>query len=292
MLDTNNNQKVLANLLDQAYLEVIPTSTIVDRLIHIPRHSYVAITCSPVHGLEPTLKIVEELRALPEERRLKLIPHVAARMVRDRGHLREILARLEESKVESVFVPGGDAPEPAGNYTSALELLRDIAEIGHNIEDVGIASHPEGHPLVNKQELLRLLLEKQKVSTYLVTQMCFDPQALISWLRGIRSAGVTLPAWIGLPGVAELTKLISLSLRIGVGQSVRVLRKQKGLLRKMISAKPYQPDDLLEGLIPHLGDPEINIPGFHLFSFNDIERTETWRLETYRKLNGGRHAQG
>ena len=285
-MNNNNNHQVLAGLLDQAYMEVIPTKTIVDRLVHIPRHSYVSITCSPVNGLEPTLKLVEELRALPEKRQLKLIPHIAARMVRDKGHLREILSRLEEAEVESVFVPGGDAPKPIGEYDCALDVLRDMAEIGHDIDDVGVASHPEGHPMVDDQELLRLLLEKQNYATYLVTQMCFDPQVLVRWLKGIRGEGVTLRAWIGLPGVADMSKLISLSLRIGVGQSVKVLKKQKGLLRKMISAKPYQPDDLLGGLEPYLGDPDFDIRGFHLFSFNDIERTERWRVETHEKFSG------
>ena len=289
-MNRNNNHQVLASLLDQAYLEVFPARAVIDRLIHIPRHSYVSITCSPLHGLEPTLRLVEQLRALPEERQLKLIPHIAARMIRDRGHLREILARLDAARVESVFVPGGDAPEPAGEYNCALDVLRDMAEIGHAIEDVGIAAHPEGHPFIGDQELLRLLQEKQPFASYLVTQMCFDPQALVDWLNDIREAGVTLPAWIGLPGVADISKLISLSLRIGVGQSVKVLKKQKGLLRKIISAKPYQPDDLLAGLEPYLGDPEINIPGFHLFSFNDIERTERWRKETFEKFNSEQHA--
>jgi len=277
---------MMAGMLDQAYMEVIPTSTILDRLIHVPRHSYIAITCSPVKGLEPTLELVESLRALPEERRLKLIPHIAARLVRDKGHLREILARLESSRVESIFVPGGDAEQPAGAYDCSLDLLRDMADIGHSIEDVGIASHPEGHPLVGDDELLRLLKQKQPLATYLVTQMCFDPQALISWLQMIRREGVSLPAWIGLPGVADIGKLISLSLRIGVGQSVKVLKKQKGLIRKLVSHKPYQPDDLLAGLEPYLADPDMNIPGFHLFSFNNVESTERWRVEACRNFNG------
>jgi methylenetetrahydrofolate reductase (NADPH) len=183
-----------------------------------------------------------------------------------------------------VFVPGGDAAEPVGDYDCALDLLRDIADIGHRFKYVGVAAHPEGHPLVDGAELLRLLKEKQKCSNYLVTQMCFDPDLLISWLRSIRKDGVTLPAWLGLPGVADIPKLIALSLRIGVGQSVRVLKKQKGLVRRMISAKPYQPDDLLAGLQPHLDDPLLDIPGFHLFSFNDVERTERWRVDTLNKL--------
>ena len=286
----NNEQNKVAGLLSQAYMEVFPTRTILDRLVHTPRHSYVSVTCSPVKGLEPTLALTEKLRALPEERHLKLVPHIAARMIRDKSHLREILARLEAAGVVSVFIPGGDAPKPAGEYDSALAVLRDMAEIGHNLEDIGIAAHPEGHPLVDDRELLSLLLQKQQFATYLVTQMCFDPKALIDWLKNIREAGVTLPAWIGLPGVADISKLISLSLRIGVGQSVKMLKKQKGLLRKVISAKPYQPDDLLAGLAPHLDGPGINIPGFHLFSFNEVERTERWRTESLAKFNGEKYA--
>jgi methylenetetrahydrofolate reductase (NADPH) len=256
-----------------------------DRLVHIPRHCYVAITCSPTNGLEPTLELMEQLRALPDERQLKLIPHIAARMIRDKGHLREILARLEAAKVESIFVPGGDAAEPVGQYHDSLQVLRDMSEIGHNIEDVGIAAYPEGHPLVSDSQLLWFLKEKQAFSTYLVTQMCFDPLTLVNWLRDIRTAGVTLPAWIGLPGVADMSKLIALSFRIGVGQSLKLLKKQKGLLKKMISAKPYEPNELLEGLKPHLGDPQLIVPGFHLFSFNDVERTEKWRARTCENLN-------
>jgi methylenetetrahydrofolate reductase (NADPH) len=288
MSESLNRDRLLAAMVGRAYLEIIPTSTILERVVHLPQHSYVSITCSPAHGIEPTLELAARLRALPEEHRLKLVPHIAARMVRDRGHLREILARLDELRVESVFVPGGDAPQPAGDYDCALDLLRDIAEIGHRIEDVGIAAHPEGHPLVDDAELLRLLKEKQSLATYLVTQMCFDPEVLVGWLRRIREAGVVLPAWIGLPGVADIPRLISLSLRIGVGQLVKVLRKQKGLVSRMLTSRPYQPDDLLAGIQQHLGEPGLGIPGFHLFSFNDVERTERWRQDTLRRLNGAR----
>ena len=274
------DKRNIARLLDQAYLEVIPSGTILDRLAHIPRHCFVAITCSPKHGLEPTLDLVEKLKALPEERQLKLIPHIAARMIRDKRHLREILARLEAVGVESIFVPGGDAPAPVGIYDNSLQVLRDMAEIGHRIEDVGIAAYPEGHPKVSDETLLWFLQEKQPYATYAVTQMCFDPQTLITWLRGVRKAGFRLPVWIGLPGVADMGKLLALSIRIGVGQSLRLLDKHKGLLRKVLNNNPYEADALLEGLGPHLDDPDLTVPGFHLFSFNEVERTERWRANT------------
>jgi methylenetetrahydrofolate reductase (NADPH) len=284
-LNTETNMKIPAALLDQAYLEIIPTPSILDRLVHIPRHCFVGISCSPKHGIEPTLALVESLRELPEEQQLKLIPHISARVIRDKGHLRQVLARLDAARVESVFVPAGDRSEPIGRYADSLELLRDIAEIGHNIEDIGVTGHPEGHPFIDDRQLMWFLKEKQQFSTYLVTQMCFDPQAIVNWLKQVRVAGITLPAWIGLPGVTDISKLVSLSLRIGVGQSLDMLKKQKGLLKNLMTFKPYRPDDLLTGLAPYISDPGLNIPGFHLFSFNDVERTENWRKETFEKLN-------
>jgi len=289
-MKNNADGRIVSRLLGQAYLEVIPTGTIPDRLAHVPRQCYVAITCSRAKGLETTLELVEKLRALPDERRLRLIPHIAARMIRDKGHLREILARLESAGVESIFVPGGDLAEPVGEYDNSLQVLRDMAEIGHCIEDVGIAAYPEGHPLVSDAQLMWFLKEKQAFATYLVTQMCFDPVTLVTWLKAIRLAGVHLPAWIGLPGVTDMGKLLALSLQIGVGQSLKMLKKQKHLLKNMLTVQTYEPDALLEVLGPYLGDPCLIVPGFHLFSFNEVERTEKWRVTTCERLMGEQYA--
>jgi len=265
----------MASLLGRSYLEVVPLPGIAERLMQLPDRAYVAVTCSPTKGVDATLDLVEALA----ERRLRLIPHIAARMVRDRHHLQDVLQRLRQAEIDSIFVPGGDAPSPIGMYAGSLDLLRAMAEIGHNFKHIGVAAHPEGHPLISESQLQQLLLEKQVYANYLVTQMCFDPVVLICWLQKMRNAGVTLPAWIGLPGVADRTRLFKLSTRIGVGQSARILLKQKGLLKRMLGIRPYRPDELLKGLAPHLGEGGIDVPGFHLFSFNDIERTEQWRCD-------------
>ena len=283
-VEANGNNLTLSSILDSAYLEVIPTPSIVDRLDHVTAGSWVGISCSPAAGIDPTLDTVDRLRDRHGQHPLKLVPHIAARVIRDRGQLREVVARLEEADIKSIFVPGGDSPRPIGVYHSAMDLLRDMAEIGHGFEDIGIAAYPEGHPLLNKAELLQHLQEKQEFATYLVTQMCFDPGRVLHWLQEIRWAGVTMDAWLGLPGVMEIPKLIALSYKIGVGQSIRVLKKQKGLVRKLISGLSYRPDDLLEGLRSGLGDAELGVPGFHLFSFNNVEATEQWRIDTINKL--------
>lgn len=275
-METSGRPALMASLIENSYLEIVPLPGIEDRLESIPGGAYVAISCSPTKGVEPTLTVAERLA----RRGFRLVPHIAARMVRDRAHLRDILQRLTEARIQSVFIPGGDAPVPLGDYGNALELLRDMAEIGHGMADVGVAAHPEGHPLVSDAGLVSLLLEKQALSSYLVTQMCFDAALLIRWLGRIRRAGVTLPAWIGLPGVADHARLFALSMKLGVGTSARILLRQKGLLKKMAGLRPYQPDDLVDGLASCVDDASAGLRGFHLFSFNDIGRTERWRRET------------
>lgn len=274
------HHKALRRTLQRSYLEVIPAKGIKEKLTVLPQGAWVAITCSPTKPVETTLELTEQL----DNRGLRLVPHIAARMVRDRAHLKDILARLDEMQIHSVFVPGGDKDQPMGDYASSLELLRDMAELGHRIPDVGVTAYPEGHPTIDDATLTEALLAKQLLATYFVTQMCFDAGLIMRWLADMRARGVTLQAWLGLPGVAERNKLLATSLRIGVGDSARFITKQPRLAARLMAQKVYRPDDLLMDLSPHLDDPVLHIDGFHLYSFNQVEATENWRTQTLESL--------
>ncbi len=264
---------VLAYTVREAYMEIFPTDTIEARLDVLEPESYVAVTCSPSKGVDVTLDLSERLAL----RGFKVVPHVAAKMVRDKQHLREIVARLNDLPIISIFVPGGDAEKPLGDYTTALTLLRDIAELEHKFTEIGVAAHPEGHPDVDSDTLTAELLKKQEVANYLVTQMCFDASLIAGWLRAIREQGVTLPAWLGLPGVADRSSLLKTSMRIGVGESLRYLKRNPKVAAKLMLANEYRPDDLLFDLAPYLADPAYDIRGHHVFCFNQVEKTEQWR---------------
>jgi methylenetetrahydrofolate reductase (NADPH) len=204
--------------------------------------------------------------------------------VRDGAHLRDLLARLEDLAVESVFVPAGDVTRPAGSFRSALELLRAMAEIGHRIPDLGVTAYPEGHPLIPQAELDAALASKQRFATYAVTQMCFDGAATARWLARTRAAGIALPVWIGLPGAVERAKLFATALRIGVGESARFLASKWGLAARLLARRRYRPDDLLEALAAPVEDPALGVAGFHLYSMNRVEETERWRAEALSAL--------
>jgi len=211
------------------------------------------------------------------DRGFKVVPHVAARMVRNKVHLREIIRRLDNTPIVSLFVPGGDVEQPVGNYNRALDLLRDIADIDHKFTAIGIGAHPEGHPIASDDELFAQMLKKQEYANYFVTQMCFDAGTIKSWLLDIRSKGIELDCWLGLPGAADRSALVKTSLRIGVGDSVRYLKRQAKNTARLMASREYVPDDLLLQLAPSIADQELKIAGHHIYCFNLVQRNEKWR---------------
>lgn len=267
--------KALIRTLRAAYIEIFPTATVESRLNTLPLGSYVAVTCSPVTGVAETLAITERLA----DRGFKVIPHIAAKMVSDKAHLRKIMARLKKLPIAGIFVPGGDAAQPAGDYSNALDLLRDIADLDHGLTEIGIAAHPEGHPEIEEARLVEALLAKQPYANYLVTQMCFDADVIGAWVSRVRERGVTLPVWLGLPSVANRKSLMTTSLRIGVGNSLRYLTKHRKIAARLFTSKDYRPDSLLFDLAPHLANRELGIEGHHIYCFNEVERAQQWRAD-------------
>jgi methylenetetrahydrofolate reductase (NADPH) len=255
---------------DGARFEVLPFPGIVEEAARLPRPIGITVTCSPKHGPDRAVEVAERLRQLGHS----LTVHVAARMVRDRNHLDALLAALAEAGIEDLFLIGGDIAEPLGEYASAVELLPLVAEHAQRPPTIGVAGYPEGHPLISDDELERALREKSRLADYVVTQMCFDPEALRGWIVRQREQGLELPVVIGMPGRVARRKLLAMSARIGVGRSVEFLRRQKGL-RSLLSRRSTA-DRLYEGIAPLLDDPELAVPGFQYFTFNELLQTWEW----------------
>ena len=270
----------LRRCVEQLYLEVFPVDGIERELLGMPDGAYIGITCSPKRGLDVTLDLVERLQGHD----FKLVPHIAARQVRDTSHLRDIVQRLTAQGVRALFVPGGDITEPLGDFDSSLMLLRELANIGHDFEHVGVAAYPEGHPAIDERVLLETLRAKQALATYMVTQMCFDAALIGRWLQLVRDHGITMPVWVGLPGVMNRMKLFKTSLRIGVGESARFARKQTSVASTLLRSANYRPDELVLDLAAGVEKPGLGIDGFYLFSFNQVKDTVAWRKDMLQRL--------
>ena len=266
--------------LENAYMEIIPVPGIEERLGTLQPNMHLAVTCSPTKGVDETIELSEKLIA----QGFQVTPHIAAKCVSGEKHLETIVKRLDALSIESIFVPGGDRPEPIGEFHNAYDLLKALQKSGHNIKNIGIAAHPEGHPDVNEKILMEALEMKKDLANYIVTQMCFDKNILGDWLVRINQQGVHLPVWVGLPGVIERGRLLKTSLRIGVGDSLRFLRKKSQVAAELMKSSIYNPDKLVTSISEYKDIARTNLAGYHIFCFNQIEITEKWRTETISKL--------
>jgi methylenetetrahydrofolate reductase (NADPH) len=270
-------REALADLLRRPRYEVFPLPGIEDELVrHVPNDVKVTVTSSPTRGLGTTLRLAEEVA----KRGFDVVPHVAARLVRDEEHLREILDRLDEIGVREIFVIAGDAQMPAGKFAGAYDLLAAMAGLEHRLDRLGISGYPESHPFISDETTIQTMFDKAPHASYLVSQLCLDPRVIAWWIGAVRERGVTLPIYVGVPGVAPRRKLLRISTRIGVGDSARFLRKQGGVLTRLLLRGSVGPDYLVEGLIPEIG----RIAGFHFYTFNELRETERWRQDALARL--------
>ncbi|HEY6628214.1 MAG TPA: methylenetetrahydrofolate reductase [Acidimicrobiia bacterium] len=271
------SESLVKALLTGADFEVIPLKSVMDQVATIPPGSTVSVTASPAKGMKTTVDLAIEL----QNQGYRAVPHLSARMIEGRQDLGSIIKRLDDGGVSRAFITGGDA-EQRGIYFDALSLLLDLAELGHPFFEVGITGYPEGHPAIPEDRLRKALVEKQAHATYIVTQMCFNPKAIVDWVNTIRADGVTLPIKVGVPGAVEPARLLTIGARIGVGDSLRFVAKNRRALFRILRPGRYRPDRIIEPL-GRLGEG-LGLTGIHVFTFNQVGPTVAWHNKALARL--------
>jgi methylenetetrahydrofolate reductase (NADH) len=269
----------VAQLLHNPRFEVLPLDGIEEQVReHLSTDTKVTVTASPRKGLEATLDLSERLAGAG----YPVVPHLSARLVRDRVHLEEVLARLEAAGISELFVPAGDATEP-GEFQGAADLLEAMGDSRTQFDRIGITGYPESHHLISDEETIRAMFAKADMATDIVSQLCFDPATIGWWIGAVRARGVRLPIWIGIPGCVDHAKLLRVSMKIGMGESTRFLRHQRGMLTRLLT-RQFKPTRLLNGLAQVVSEPDTGVAGFHLYTFNEVGATERWRQRTLTRL--------
>lgn len=263
--------------------EVLPFRSSAEQAAEITSPVRLTVTASPKHGIDRSVEHALTLRALGHQVTL----HLAARMVESRQHLEAILARAAENGIDDMFVVGGDVQKPRGPYGSAAELLEDLS--GHPLRPaaIGVAAYPEGHPLIDRRELEAALEHKARLASYMVTQICFDSDLLLAWLTRLRASGIALPLYVGATGQVDQRRLLEVSVRVGVGPSLRFLRKQ-GAVGRLLRGSRDATQRFCDGIDAERSDPRLGIVGFHFFTFNEL--VATWRWQKQQCASDGRQA--
>ena len=267
----------VAALVSDLHLELVPMSSVEQAIAELPDGSQLSVTCSPVKGIAATRALTERLVAAGHVP----VPHLAARMVAGPAEAAELAAWIRTLGLAEVFVIAGDAPTPTGAYEGTLGFLADLLSSSPDVERIGIAGYPDGHAAIAAEVLHEQLHAKQQllaehgVGGWVSTQMCFDAATVRNWIEAERAAGLSLPIRLGVPGVVDRTRLMSMGVRLGIGSSLRYLAKNRSTVLSMIAPGGYDPTDLVTALAP---DAErLGIESLHCFTFNSVADTVAWR---------------
>ena len=114
---TQDTGQYMLEDLENAYMEIIPVPGIEERLGVLEPNTHLAVTCSPTKGVDETIELSEKLI----RQGFKVTPHIAAKCVSGEKHLETIIKKLDTLNIESIFVPGGDRPEPIGEFNNAYD---------------------------------------------------------------------------------------------------------------------------------------------------------------------------
>eukprot|EP00457_Paulinella_chromatophora_P012884 gb/GEZN01013133.1/.p1 GENE.gb/GEZN01013133.1/~~gb/GEZN01013133.1/.p1 ORF type:complete len:298 (+),score=12.88 gb/GEZN01013133.1/:86-979(+) len=247
----------------------------------------IAVSCSPILGIDKTIEVCCELaKHWPPE---KIIPHIACRQLKNTAHCERILSRLHGANITSALFIGGDTKTHCW-MPDALSTLKFLQEhkIRDNLLSIGVACYPEAHPTISDSILATDLLGKQKYADYMVSQLCFSGSVTASWLRSARDGGVTLPLFLGVPGIVDMTVLTRLAYKIGVGESLRFLRADQGKVHQL--ARGYSPEtllrDVLEQFETNFGDSDTEplLAGLRVYTFGSLNLSIDWRRKLLDEL--------
>jgi methylenetetrahydrofolate reductase (NADPH) len=280
-LERNEGVGALIDFLRTARYEIFPSDDAEALVLaHVPTEVTITVTASPRRGIDATLQTSAALA----RQGYTVVPHLSARLIRDRLHLREVLSSVSDMGSRDVFVVAGDAREPAGEYADSVALLEAMKSENHGLRDIGVTGYPESHSFIDDDTTIQAMWDKRRLATYIVSNLCFDPRVVKRWVARVRRRKVELPIQIGLAGVVDPAKLMRVSTRIGIADSARFLRGHSNWFLRMMRPGGYSPERFVKALLPDLAAPDRKVTGLHVFTFNEIEPTERWRQEMLAHL--------
>lgn len=277
---TPDEKAMLSKLLEGYSAEVTtPDRKSLDAAAELmPPGSRVYIAAIPKDPPDRQIEVAGHVRDLG----LEPVPHLVARNVKSRDAFEDHLARLKEvSNLDRALVLGGDRDDADGEFTSALDLIQTGLFEKYGIDKIGIGCYPEGHPRIPDAVLKKALFdklaeaEKQGLQIILVSQLCFDADTIVRFVRELREAGVKARFRVGVAGPAKPATLIKYALICGVGPSLRAMRERQEMTKNLLSGET--PEKLLTDIArAQLAEPELDIWGVHFFTFAALRKTIEW----------------
>lgn len=239
----------------------------------LPQGSLLFLTALPGRPLGE----LEAAAGAARENGLTPVPHVSARHF---ATFAEIDRHLSNLRSDRIMLIGGDRATAAGEVPDALSVIESGLFEKHGVTRVYLPGFPDGHPYVDEDQLETNLvtklagLQQRGVESEIVTQFCFEPRPILSWLSRLRGRGVHAPVRVGLAGPTTLLKWLGYARRCGVKASAEALAARSGLVRHAF--RPMTPDLIIRTVAAARAEGKIENVEPHLFAFGGIEETAQW----------------
>ena len=128
-----------------------------------------------------------------------------------RAELRDILVQYRDAGVENILALRGDPPreDPDADPVEihyASELIELVHEVGGDQFSVGVAAHPQLHPLSNgdREQDRKHLAAKLRMADFGITQFVLQPTDWIEMVEELDALGCDTPV---LPGIMPVTSV-------------------------------------------------------------------------------------
>lgn len=244
----------------------------------MPAGARVYIAALPKDPSDRQIDVAKDVRDLG----LEPVPHIVARNIPSFAALDERLARLaSEAKVDRALVLGGDRDDAAGEFTSALQLIETGLFQKYGMKRIAIGCYPEGHPRIKDDVLRKALFDKLAAAEklgheiILISQLCFEADPIVRFVRDLRENGVNARFRVGVAGPAKPATLIKYAMICGVGPSLRAMTERQEMTKNLLSGET--PERLLTDLaFAQIEEPALDIWGVHFFTFASLKKSIEW----------------
>ncbi|EGN96732.1 hypothetical protein SERLA73DRAFT_161762 [Serpula lacrymans var. lacrymans S7.3] len=154
------------------------------------------------------------------------------------------LREAKQHGCRNVLALRGDPPQGKdeweaveGGFVHGIDLVRHIHNEYGDYFDIAVAGFPQNQLLPPEERDLEMKYLKEKVDEgvdFIFTQMFYDVEVFIDWVKAVRVAGITIPI---VPGIAPI-------------------QTWNGFMRATSLAKTQIPQSFMEALEPHKNDDE------------------------------------
>lgn len=207
-----------------------------------------------------------------------------------RAQIKNVLDQAKSNGIQNILALRGDPPKggrwnesvEAQEFAKGVELKRAIdlvkllRELHGDYFGIGVAGHPEGHPLSSSEqdEFLHLKEKIDAGADFILTQFFYDAHVFIDYVKKCRSAGITCPIIPGIMPIQSYSTFKRMTDFCDIKVPQEVLDRLQPVKEDDEAVKEIGYDIAKSMCERILSSPDIDVDGIHFYTLN-LERSVT-----------------